>query len=142
MMKISTTIGAGLLTLATTIQPAEAIPMQPISDALISTDNVTAVYFRRGSYAAGGFYYYNGYRGVFGFRPGYRYYNGYWFPATAFAAGVAAGAIATSPPPSKRGRLAAAHVQWCYDHYVSYREWDNSYQPYVGPRRTCLSPYH
>lgn len=54
MMKISTMIGAGLLTLATTIQPAEAIPMQPISDALIGTDNVTAVYFRRGFYAAGG----------------------------------------------------------------------------------------
>lgn len=141
MMKISTTIGAGLLTLATTIQPAKAIPLQPIANAVTGTDNVTEVYFRRGFYGAGGFYYYNGYRGGFGFRPGYRYYNGYWFPATAFAAGVAAGAIAATPPPRSPARLAAAHVQWCYDHYVSYREWDNSYQPYVGPRRTCLSPY-
>jgi hypothetical protein len=142
MMKISTMIGAGLLALATTIQPAQAIPLLPIPNVATGTDNVTAVYFRRGFYRAGGFYCYNGYRGVFGFRPGYRYHNGYWFPATAFAAGVAAGAIATTPPPRSPARFAAAHVQWCFNHYASYREWDNSYQPYLGPRRPCLSPYN
>jgi hypothetical protein len=141
MMKITTMTGAGLLALTTTIQPAEAIPLQPIQNAVVRTDNITKVYFRRGFYAAGGFYYYNGYRGAFGFRPGYRYYSGYWFPATAFAAGVAAGAIAASPPPPLPGRLAAAHVQWCYDHYASYRDWDNTYLPYGGRRRQCWSPY-
>jgi hypothetical protein len=40
-----------------------------------------------------------------------------------------------------RGRLSAAHVQWCYDRYRSYRAYDNTYQPYNGPRRQCYSPY-
>ncbi len=55
MMKISTMIAAGLLTLATTIQPAEAIPMQPISRCLDRHGQCDGeVYFRRGFYAAGG----------------------------------------------------------------------------------------
>lgn len=34
-----------------------------------------------------------------------------------------------------------AHQRWCYARYRSYRAWDNSYQPYGGPRRQCSSPY-
>jgi hypothetical protein len=45
------------------------------------------------------------------------------------------------PAPSYRS-AANAHVQWCYSHYRSYREWDNSYQPYGGPRQPCYSPYN
>ncbi|WP_292227501.1 BA14K family protein, partial [Mesorhizobium sp.] len=45
------------------------------------------------------------------------------------------------PPPPPAARLAAAHVRWCFDRYRSYRAWDNSYQPYGGPRQQCLSPY-
>lgn len=37
--------------------------------------------------------------------------------------------------------LSSAHVQWCFDRWRSYRAWDNSYQPYNGPRRQCVSPY-
>jgi BA14K-like protein len=33
------------------------------------------------------------------------------------------------------------HVRWCYARYRSYRAWDNSFQPYNGPRRQCYSPY-
>ena len=36
----------------------------------------------------------------------------------------------------------SAHVNWCYNHYRSYRAWDNTYQPYHGPRRFCRSPYY
>lgn len=36
---------------------------------------------------------------------------------------------------------SSAHVRWCYDRYRSYRAWDNTYQPYNGPRRQCRSPY-
>jgi hypothetical protein len=36
---------------------------------------------------------------------------------------------------------SSAHVQWCYDRWRSYRAWDNTYQPYYGPRRQCVSPY-
>jgi hypothetical protein len=35
----------------------------------------------------------------------------------------------------------SAHVRWCYNRYRSYRAWDNTYQPYNGPRRQCYSPY-
>ncbi|WP_240547461.1 BA14K family protein [Mesorhizobium tianshanense] len=32
-------------------------------------------------------------------------------------------------------------MRCCYDRYRSYPEWDNSWQPYNGPRRQCISPY-
>ena len=34
-----------------------------------------------------------------------------------------------------------AHVRWCYNRYRSYRAWDNTFQPYGGPRQQCYSPY-
>ncbi|WP_159586540.1 BA14K family protein [Chelativorans xinjiangense] len=43
--------------------------------------------------------------------------------------------------PRTAYRSTSAHVQWCYSRYRSYREWDNSFQPYNGPRRACVSPY-
>lgn len=38
-------------------------------------------------------------------------------------------------------RVSSAHVQWCYNRYRSYRAWDNTFQPYGGPRQQCYSPY-
>lgn len=53
-----------------------------------------------------------------------------------------------APPPPVYVRPAyppyaggSAHVRWCYERYRSYRAWDNSWQPYHGPRRQCYSPY-
>lgn len=34
-----------------------------------------------------------------------------------------------------------AHVRWCYNRYRSYRAYDNTFQPYHGPRRQCRSPF-
>ncbi len=42
----------------------------------------------------------------------------------------------------RRRRASSAHVDWCFDRYRSYREWDNTFQPYNGGRRRCLSPYN
>jgi hypothetical protein len=39
------------------------------------------------------------------------------------------------------GGGGSAHVEWCYDRYRSYRAYDNTWQPYYGPRRQCISPY-
>jgi hypothetical protein len=90
-------------------------------------------------YRRGGVYYYNGHRGYRDYRPGYRRYNDWWFPAGAFIAGaIVGGAIANSNPPRAYG---GDHVQWCYDRYRSYRASDNTYQPYGGPRQQCISPY-
>ncbi|MBE7184969.1 MAG: BA14K family protein [Methylobacterium mesophilicum] len=35
----------------------------------------------------------------------------------------------------------SAHVNWCYSRYRSYRAYDNTFQPYNGPRQLCYSPY-
>jgi hypothetical protein len=43
--------------------------------------------------------------------------------------------------PRRAIRLSRAHVEWCYDRWRSYRDWDNTYQPYYGPRKQCFSPY-
>ena len=97
---------------------------------------------RRGDYG-----YYNGHRGSHTQRPGYRQYNGYWFPPAAFAFGAIAGAIIGSQINSNNDNgnydgdaLPARHVAWCEDHYRSYRLSDNSFQPFNGSRQVCVSP--
>jgi len=37
--------------------------------------------------------------------------------------------------------LLFAHLDWCASRYRSYRPRDNSYTPFSGGRRTCVSPY-
>jgi hypothetical protein len=132
---------AGMIGLGATAVEANAAPGQTLQVMGIPVDPAIRIAHRRGFYIVGGVHYYNSHRGVVRYRPGYRYYNGWWFPAAAFTAGVVAGAAVAAPPPPPPARLAAAHVRWCYAHYASYRAWDNSYQPYVGPRRQCISPY-
>lgn len=102
---------------------------------------------RRGFYRQGNRGYYNGHRGYTQRRAGYRYHNGYWFPPAAFVMGaIIGGAIASQPgvtaPAPRPGRLSQAHVRWCQDRYISYRLSDNSFQPYNGPRRACVSPFN
>ena len=82
---------------------------------------------------------YRGYRGYRDYRRGYRRHGDFWFPAAAFIAGAIIGGALSSPP--RRVYAGNAHVQWCYDRWRSYRAWDNTYQPYYGPRRQCISPY-
>lgn len=59
--------------------------------------------------------------------PGYGYYDPYYAPRYY--------------APRRVYRSGNAHVQWCYNRYRSYREYDNTFQPYNGPRRQCWSPY-
>ena len=87
----------------------------------------------------GGRYYLNGKRGYNQRRAGYRQHQGYWFPPSAFIAGAIIGGALNNQPTVRRG--GSAHVRWCADRWQSYRAYDNSYQPYNGPRRTCTSPY-
>tara|TARA_R110002126_G_scaffold284005_2_gene433502 strand:- start:137 stop:1069 length:933 start_codon:yes stop_codon:yes gene_type:complete len=52
-----------------------------------------------------------------------------------------------APPPKRHitGKQAYSgsnpHLAWCYSRYRSYRQSDNTFQPYHGPRKECLSPY-
>jgi BA14K-like protein len=34
------------------------------------------------------------------------------------------------------------HTNWCHNRYRSYRAYDNTFQPYNGRRRECISPYY
>lgn len=43
--------------------------------------------------------------------------------------------------PRRIYRLSGAHYRWCEARYRSYRVRDNTFQPYNGPRRQCISPY-
>ncbi len=70
--------------------------------------------------------------------------------AGAIIGGLAAGAIIGgalaapryAPPPQRRYVGGGnSHVNWCYSRYRSYRAYDNTFQPYNGPRQQCYSPY-
>lgn len=37
-------------------------------------------------------------------------------------------------------QMSPAHVRWCEGRYRSYRAWDNSFQPAIGPRMQCVAP--
>lgn len=41
----------------------------------------------------------------------------------------------------RRVYLPRRHVNYCYRKYRSYRVYDNTFQPYRGRRRQCVSPY-
>lgn len=77
--------------------------------------------------------YLNGLRGYRERRAGFRSYNGFWFPQSAFT-------IVIEARPALRA-YGNSHVSWCYDRWRSYRASDNTYQPLNGPRRQCVSPY-
>lgn len=44
-------------------------------------------------------------------------------------------------PRYKVIHLSAAHVDWCYARYKTYRASDNTYKPTKHTRRQCISPY-
>jgi hypothetical protein len=136
--------GVLTVTLAATLSVATVVPLSaaPVVVPSQSTANdvqtVQHKQWRKMERHNGRFYregnarYHNGHRGYRERRRGYREHNGFWFPAGAFIAGaLITGAIDNAP------RSGNAHVQWCYDHYRSYRAYDNTYQPYSGPRREC-----
>ncbi|MCJ8517572.1 hypothetical protein ABID21_000343 [Pseudorhizobium tarimense] len=146
-----TTMAAAFAIAVSSFVPVQAMPLPSAPTAAAHT-TVTDVQYRdrgdrrwdrrddrrhyRRGYRAG---YHNGYRGYRNRRPGYRYYNGFWFPLAAFASGAIIGGSSSQARPSRS--LSARHYQWCENRYRSYRASDNTYQPYEGPRRQCYSPY-
>jgi len=98
--------------------------------------------FRRNNWDGPKYGWYKGHKG-YPYRRHYndRFHNGFWFPAGAFIAGAIIGGAIANSNTYYRGGGGSAHVAWCYDRYRSYREYDNSWQPYNGPRRECISPY-
>jgi hypothetical protein len=97
---------------------------------------------RRGFYNNNGHYYYNGHQGQRQRRAGWRHYNGWWFPPAAFVAGAIGLGIANSIANSANRSNWSAHTNWCQNQYRSYDVRSNTFQPYNGPRRECVSPYY
>lgn len=85
--------------------------------------------------------YYNGHRGSRERRPGYREYNGYWYPLAAFAAGAILGGALNGGNNRAQPAYGGGHHEWCTNRWRSYRASDNSYQPSYGPRQACVSPF-
>lgn len=136
LLSASVSLGA----VATTA--AAPLPTQPVAktgNLLVQVDHRRHHRgHQRGFHQRDGHYYYNGRRGYRHKRPGYRYHNGFWFPAAAFTLGLL---IAPQVQQGRTIHLTRAHYRWCDDRYRSYRYSDNSFQPYNGPRKQCISPY-
>ena len=149
-------LGLSAVMLATSFTPSMAFPQIPTPVKVEQAGDVETVqYYRRRDYderwrdrdgyrreyrrdyRRDNYSYYRGHRGYRYYRPGYREYNGYWFPLAAFATGALIGGAIAQPPVGYGG----SHVEWCANRYRSYRAYDNTYQPYSGPRRQCVSPY-
>ena len=139
MFSFASTLSAGTLLALASITPVEAAPVQQVP--LPSASNVEMVQYNQ---RAG---HLNGYRGSRTERPGTRRGpDGYWYPLAAFGAGaVIGGAIAAQPryyaPAPAPSGINPSHVAWCENRYRSYRAYDNTFQPYNGPRQQCYSPY-
>jgi len=126
------------------VAPLNAAPVYVPNTAPVANGNGGSVEQVQYRWRRGGPGYYRGFRGYRYARPGYRYYNGWWFPGAAFVTGaIIGGALAAQSEPIYRPRNYGGgdHVEWCYNRYRSYRASDNTYQPYEGPRRQCVSPY-
>lgn len=137
------------VTTAFAVIPASAGPLARVAPAM-QTANANLIQVDSGAMVGRGDYRWDGYRG---WRHGdrdwrrhhrhrhyrHRHDNDWVGPAIG---GLVTGAIIGGAlSNSYRGGGGNAHVQWCYNRYRSYRAYDNTYQPYNGPRRQCISPY-
>jgi len=72
--------------------------------------------------------------------------NDAWVPLAILGAGalIIGGAIAAgnNNRPQQTNGVNPRHYAWCDNRYRSYRSYDNTFQPYNGPRQQCLSPYY
>lgn len=69
----------------------------------------------------------------------YRHRSNAWVPLAILGMGAAIGSATANDRRVYSG--GHSHVSWCANRYRSYRAYDNTFQPYNGPRRQCYSPY-
>ncbi|WP_144751777.1 MULTISPECIES: BA14K family protein [Bartonella] len=98
----------------------------------------------------------NGFKGYHNYRRGYvKYKDNWWYPQAAFVAlpnsetkhapqKIMSGAkkvFLISSAEKKQPWMLKQHVESCQMRYRSYNKNDNSYQPFHGPRKQCLSRF-
>lgn len=93
----------------------------------------------------------NGFKGYRHYRNGYRKHtDGWWYPEVAFQpnakAGVTNESVQAIPPKQKDSEekpwQIKSHVDYCLAKYKTYSASDNTYQPFEGARKACVSPYY
>lgn len=159
-----TVLGVALLALAGMgLTPAtQAAPLSikaPLETAQFARGDVVHIGHKKhrrggvriGIHFSGGSVYFNGHRGYRHYKRGYKRHKGYYFPRRAFTIVIGPGGHRYvqrrhhNRHYKKRYRhvhLSRAHYRWCDARYRSYRYSDNSFQPYHGPRKPCVSPYY
>ncbi|OHV76346.1 BA14K family protein [Rhizobium sp. LCM 4573] len=162
-MKKLAVILVSVVTGFTGIAPAQAFPTVPAVSRAQTSDVVNAQYYvnRGGGLEYGDRRYWRRDRDWRGDRRywrddrrwrrhyGHRYYrhrdrSNLGAALGGFAAGAIIGGALAQPryaPAPRYSGGGSAHVNWCYSRYRSYRPYDNTFQPYNGPRRQCYSPY-
>ncbi|WP_426230417.1 BA14K family protein [Pararhizobium sp. DWP3-4] len=163
-MKRFAIFALSMLTALTSVPPAMAFPTVAVPK--IELQEAQPVQYRR--YRGG---YNRGYRGGYRGYRGYGHHHGGDDWAWALG-GLATGAIIGGllaqpryygPSYSDQGYYGSTyyrpryyvprynrqvqyggntHARWCYARYRSYRDFDNTFQPFHGPRRACVSPYY
>lgn len=152
MKRIATILISGVLAMGS-ILPANAFPMINTPAVAPAPSQIETVQWHghhgghhwrpHGGYRGG---WHGGYRGYRGYRGGYYHHHHGWGGGGALLGGLAAGAIIGGALAQPRYvgpryyRGGNSHQSWCYARYRSYRAYDNTYQPYGGPRRQCVSP--
>ena len=160
-MKMLAIIGLSLATAFTSVMPAQAFPS--IERPKLQVSDVQQVESYRSSWGIGRYggnrrywvrRHYRGHDhyGHYGHRRYYRDYDDDNFGSAlgGLAAGAIIGGLLAQPRYYEPGyyggerryyRSSGSHADWCYARYRSYRAYDNTYQPYYGHRRQCISPY-
>lgn len=163
-MKRLATVILSLVTALTSVPPAMAFPTVAVPK--IEVQEAQPVQYRR--YRGG---YNRGYRGGYRGYRGHSHHNGdddWAWALGGLATGAIIGGLLAQPryygpsyydegyygPTYYRPHYYAprynrqvysggnAHTGWCYARYQSYRAYDNTFQPFNGPRQACVSPYY
>jgi len=126
-------IALSALFAATPAVPAGAMPLPVAAAQPIEAGNAVQLVDHRG-------YWRHRHEGPYERRRYWRHrhhHSNAWVPFAILGMGaMIGGAVARD-----RAYSGSPHVRWCANRYRSYRAYDNTFQPYHGPRRQCYSPY-